>query len=520
MLKQGAFAVLREDPAKSAAASQAFAEASIEELLARAHDASEVIESAAASGEAASPLAETNGGDADARGEGEQAAAVMEVEDPSFWLQVADEAQEKLGRGARRRGQPTETLADVDHSDLSDSDSDSDGSDGSDGSGSGGGRKKKRKRKKEEKERAAKAAEKAARAAEREAERAARAAERRLQRRPRRRTSVPSQRPWAGPSSAVAPASTAPAWGVVCTRTRARCGWTTPRLRCGVSTRRPRPLPPLPRPRRRVPRRRAREREQERTPTCRRRRTPRASMRRKSLPRQLRRARRRRRPAPPKPALRPVPRRPWTSPSWSSARSWATRASEPRRASSSSMRPTSSSSRRQPGAAGHEDGAGDAAAAEETTEGAPPPAAEASGANGDAAREPHRPKLISLAMLEDVAGAYAGKYDRFLPSAPKEEKAAKDEKEPKPDKGWSKADRDKAVKAVASLGVADVPRLARLLGKKAEHMRLFVDGYLSRLLEAAAKGTQDLVSEAALGRVLGPRPHGADARGLRRREGQ
>ena len=39
----GAYAVLREAPAKSAAASKAFAEASIEELLAKAHDASAVV---------------------------------------------------------------------------------------------------------------------------------------------------------------------------------------------------------------------------------------------------------------------------------------------------------------------------------------------------------------------------------------------------------------------------------------------------------------------------------------------
>ena len=113
-----------------------------------------------------------------------------------------------------------------------------------------------------------------------------------------------------------------------------------------------------------------------------------------------------------------------------------------------------------------------------------------------------RPRLISLQMLDDPEGAYLGKYDKFLPQPDKEPKAPKEPKETK-ERGWSKADRDRAIKMTASLGVSDVARLAREMGKSVDEVRTFVDGLLTRLVDAVAtpplaKAASDILPEACL----------------------
>ena len=100
-----------------------------------------------------------------------------------------------------------------------------------------------------------------------------------------------------------------------------------------------------------------------------------------------------------------------------------------------------------------------------------------------------RPRLISLQMIEDPDGAFAGRYDKFLPpleKPAKEPKAAREPKAPKEPKGWSKADRDKAVKTISALGVGDVPRLARALNKSDKQVGEFVVGLLARLVGFAS----------------------------------
>ena len=95
----------------------------------------------------------------------------------------------------------------------------------------------------------------------------------------------------------------------------------------------------------------------------------------------------------------------------------------------------------------------------------------------------------SLIMLDDPEGASAGKYDKFLPKQEGERtKKVKADGEAKakkaPSMTWSKAERDRALKALQSVGASDLARLASLLGRSLEQIRPFVEELLGRLLEA------------------------------------
>ena len=63
-----------------------------------------------------------------------------------------------------------------------------------------------------------------------------------------------------------------------------------------------------------------------------------------------------------------------------------------------------------------------------------------------------------------------------------EEKGGMKKKESDPYVVWSKADRDKAFKAVNNVGVADLERLSTILGSKPidTHVKPFVEGLLTR----------------------------------------
>ena len=486
VLRQGAYAVLREDPAKSAAASKAFAEASIEELLAKAHDASAVVmegPGAPSATDAVMTAAQAEEGAEGSLSSGVAAEgqlsldeeAAEDPDDPSFWLQVARGAEEKLGRGARRRGQPSDAMVDVLHSDLgtdSDSDSKGDESDGYELSDAEA-ELKRRKKLKEEKRVAKAAAEKPvkpfllAAAVGRRVECHGTGASRNVvgggvltdrgkvrldEATKAMRKEYLAAKETAAKAKAEAKAAAEAADGDV-----------------EMAAADQSPLPPPPR--------KAEEDE----------------------------------------AMPPADAAP-DAEAGTGAEAGAEAGAEdaPVEVPIGELCAIVGNTKSRPKASvvivDADDllcdpptalPATDAAADDESADEGR--AGEGVASPKEAPKPPTRPRLISLAMLEDVEGAYAGKYDRFLPAADKPQKPPKPQKEdrePKADKGWSKADRDKAAKAVASLGAGDVPRLAALLGKSDEQVNMFVEGYLARLLAAATKGAQDVLCEAALGRAF------------------
>ena len=138
VLRKGAYAVLKEDPAASEAASAAFEKATIDELLARgtrinlgSNPPQEHADLTLAPLPAASSCGVEAGANGDATAEGGDKMEEEVDDDRAFWRKVAKRAaanEEALGRGVRR-AVGRSTLADVECSDLSASDDggDSDG---------------------------------------------------------------------------------------------------------------------------------------------------------------------------------------------------------------------------------------------------------------------------------------------------------------------------------------------------------------------------------------------------------
>ncbi|KOO33879.1 hypothetical protein Ctob_011847 [Chrysochromulina tobinii] len=119
---------------------------------------------------------------------------------------------------------------------------------------------------------------------------------------------------------------------------------------------------------------------------------------------------------------------------------------------------------------------------------------------------------VCLAAIEDPVGAAEGKYviKERKEKAPKAEKEKK-EKPPVDEmtRPWTKAERDRALKAASNLGISDLERLAHALGRPAPVARSFADGLLVSLLGAleapqAAAGALKELPDTTLGRSTRP----------------